>query len=103
MSEKITNLSKFIPKGALGQLFQQARALNHLNEQLSEHLPEQFALLSLCTIKDNTATFVTDNQAIIFRAQKQNTVLLSAIKQVKSLTHIEKVVIKIDLKRPLHK
>jgi hypothetical protein len=48
-----------------------------------------------CTIKDNTATFVTDNQAIIFRAQKQNTVLLSAIKQVKSLTHIEKVVIKI--------
>jgi hypothetical protein len=61
MSEKITNLSKFIPKGALGQLFQQARALNHLNEQLSEHLPEQFALLSLCTIKDNTATFVTDN------------------------------------------
>jgi hypothetical protein len=51
----------------------------------------------------NTATFVTDNQAIIFRAQKQNTVLLNAIKQVKSLTHIEKVVIKIDLKRPLHK
>jgi hypothetical protein len=46
MSEKITNLSKFIPKGELGQLFQQARALNHLNEQLSEHLPEQFALLS---------------------------------------------------------
>jgi hypothetical protein len=30
-------------------------------------------------IKANTATFVTDNQAIIFRAQKQNTVLLSAI------------------------
>jgi preprotein translocase subunit SecA len=48
-------------------------------------------------------TFVTDNQAIIFRAQKQNTVLLNAIKQVKSLTHIEKVVVKIDLKRPLHK
>jgi hypothetical protein len=28
MSEKITNLSKFIPKGELGRLFQQARALN---------------------------------------------------------------------------
>jgi hypothetical protein len=61
---------------------------------------EQFALLSLCTIKDNTATFVTDNQAIIFRAQKQNTVLLSAIKQVKSLTHIEKVVMLIKTATP---
>ncbi len=98
MSEKITNLSKFTPKGALGQLFQQARTLNHLNEQLSEHLPEQFTLLSLCAIENNTAIFVTDNQAIIFRAQKQNDILLNAVRQIEPLIHIEKVVIKIDLK-----
>jgi hypothetical protein len=98
MSEKITNLSKFTPKGTLGQLFQQARTLNHLNEQLSARLPEQFALLSLCAIENNTAIFVTDNQAIIFRAQKQNDILLNAVRQVESLIHIEKVIIKIDLK-----
>ncbi|SEH94138.1 hypothetical protein BAZSYMB_SCAFFOLD00006_40 [Bathymodiolus azoricus thioautotrophic gill symbiont] len=62
------------------------------------HLPEQFASLSLCTIENNTAIFVTDNQAIIFRAQKQNDILLNAVKQIESLIHIEKVVIKIDLK-----
>lgn len=98
MSEKITNLSKFTPKGSLGILFKKARDLSRLNEQLSKHLPEQFVSLSLCAIESNTATFVTDNQALVFRAQQQNNIVLDAIKQVASLTQIEKVIIKLDLK-----
>ena len=98
MSEKITNLSKFTPKDSLGRLFKKARGLNRLNEQLSKHLPEQFALLSLCAIEGNTATFVADNQALIFRAQQQNNIVLDATKQVAELAQIEKVIIKLDLK-----
>lgn len=98
MSKKIINLGKFTPKGTLGQLFQKARVLNYLNEQLSEYLPEYFTSLSLCVIENNTITFVTDNQAIIFRAKKQNDILLNAIRQIELLTHIETVIIKVDLK-----
>lgn len=94
MSKKIINLSKFTPKGTLGSLFQQARDLSQLNKELSKYLPEQFKSLSLCRIEHNVATFITDNQAIIFRAQKQDAILLSAIKQITSLAHIEKIKIK---------
>ncbi|CAC9563846.1 hypothetical protein [uncultured Gammaproteobacteria bacterium] len=98
MSKKITNLAGFTPQGALGQMFAQARALNALNQQLSEHLPETFKSLSLCAINDNTATFVTNNQALAFRVQKQPDILLNALKQMASLTTIEKVIVKISLK-----
>ncbi len=99
MSKKITTLSKFTPKGVLGQLFKTARTLSYANEQLSECLPKQFATLSLCVIKNNTAVFVTDNQAIIFRAKEQSNILLDAIRQIESLKNIKKVVVKIDLKK----
>jgi hypothetical protein len=52
----------------------------------------------LCAINDNTATFVTNNQALAFRVQKQPDVLLNALKQMASLTTIEKVIVKISLK-----
>ncbi len=97
MPEKITNLSKFTPEGLLGKLFKKARGLNHLNEQLLKHLPKQFSSLSLCAIENNTATFITNNQAVAFRAQKQNNILLSATKQIDALRQIEKIVIKVDL------
>lgn len=98
MPKEIKNLSNFTPKGALGQLFTQARALNHLNEELSKYLPEQFKSLSLCVVNDDVATFITHNQALAFRAQKQNTILLNALRQIESLRHIEKVIIKVNLK-----
>ncbi|SFV86476.1 hypothetical protein MNB_SUP05-SYMBIONT-4-1367 [hydrothermal vent metagenome] len=98
MSKKITNLANFTPKGALGQMFTQARALNELNEQLSEFLPKTFKSLSLCVVENNIATFVTNNQALAFRAQKQPDILLEALRQIKPLRQIEKVVIKVDLK-----
>ena len=98
MSKKITNLANFTPQGALGQMFARARTLNELNEQLSGYLPKSFKSLSLCAIDNNTATFVTDNQALTFRAQKQADTLLDALKQVAPLTQIEKVVVKVVLK-----
>ncbi len=93
-----TNLANFKPKGKLGALFAQARAFNCLNDQLSTLLPQAFVSLSLCVIKDNTATFVTHDQAVAFCAQKQHDVLLAAIKHLDALSQIQKIVIKLDLK-----
>lgn len=99
MSKKITNLANFTPQGTLGQAFTQARALSELNQQLAEHLPESLIPLFLCAIDGNTAVFVADNQALVFRAQRQPDVLLNALKQVESLAQIEKVVIKVNLQK----
>lgn len=97
MSKKITSLANFTPQGALGQMFTQARTLNELNQQLTKYLPETFKSLSLCATNENTATFVTNNQALAFRAQKHPDVLLNVLKQVESLAQIKKVVVKVDL------
>lgn len=97
MSEKITNLANFTPQGALGQAFVQARALNKLNEQLLEYLPESLKSLFLCAIDEDTAAFVANNQALAFRAQRQPDVLLNALRQIESLRHIKKVVVKVNL------
>ncbi len=102
MSKKITNLANFTPKGALGQMFTHARALSELNEQLVKHLPESFQSLSLCALNKDTATFVTNNQALVFRAQKQPDMLLNILRKIESLAQIKKVVVKVNL-RPLHK
>lgn len=95
---QITNLANFKADGALGALLAQARTFNHLNDQLSAFLPPALVSLSLCTIKNHTATFVTHNQAIAFRAQKQHDVLLAILNRLEALPPIQKVVIKIDLK-----
>jgi hypothetical protein len=92
-----TNLSNFTPKGKLGALFAQARMFNRLNDQLSTLLPDAFKTLSLCALKDNTATFVTHNQAVAFRAQKQQDTLLDILKNLDALSNIQKIIIKVDL------
>jgi hypothetical protein len=92
-----TNLSNFTPKGKLGVLFAQARMFNQLNDQLSTLLPEAFKTLSLCALKDNTATFVTHNQAVAFRAQKQQDALLDILKNLDALSSVQKIIIKVDL------
>lgn len=94
---KTTNLSNFTPKGKLGVLFAQARAFNQLNDQLSVLLPEAFKTLSLCTLKDGVATFVTHNQAVAFRAQKQQNTLLDIVKNLDDLSSVQKIVVKVDL------
>ncbi len=92
-----TNTSNFTPKGRLGALFAQARMFNQLNDQLSTLLPDAFKTLSLCTLKDNTATFVTQNQAVAFRAQKQQDTLLDIIRSLDALSNIQTIIIKVDL------
>ena len=94
---KTTNLSNFTPKGKLGALFAQARAFNRLNDQLSTLLPEAFKTLSLCALKDEVATFVTHNQAVAFRAQKQQNTLLDIVKNLDDLSSVQKIVVKVDL------
>lgn len=78
-------------------MFAQARMFNQLNDQLSTLLPDAFKTLSLCTLKDNTATFVTQNQAVAFRAQKQQDTLLDIIRSLDALSNIQTIIIKVDL------
>ena len=94
---KPIHLASFIPSGDLGRLFKHAKALNHLNDLLSEFLPSTLKSLSLCAIQGDTAVFVTKNQAVAFQAQKQTKTLLQALHQVQALSHINKTNIKIDL------
>ncbi len=96
--DNTTNLSNFRPKGKLGALFAQAKTFNQLNDQLFETLPEDLKKLSLCALKNNTATFVTHDQAVAFRAQKQHDLLLNILKDFEALSNTQKVVIKVDLK-----
>ncbi|SMM97659.1 hypothetical protein SPONL_778 [uncultured Candidatus Thioglobus sp.] len=77
-------------------MFERARVFNRLNKQLKTQLPDSFKSLSLCTIDGNTATFVTDSQALAFRAQQQKNVLLEALKRIDATANIDKIVIKID-------
>lgn len=91
------NLADFNPSGRLGQMFARAKAINQLNDQLVEFLPEIFKPLSLCMVEGHTATFVTNNQALAFRAQKQQDELLSVLRRIDALSHIKKILIKVDL------
>ena len=91
------NLATFTPKGDLGKLFAQAKMFNRLNDKLAGLLPEPFKALSLCAINNNTATFVVEDQAIAFRAQKQQHRLLSILKTVETCAQIKHVKIKVRL------
>jgi len=87
-----------MPKGQLGKLFVKAKMFNQLNDQLTGALPKDLKKLSLCALKDNTATFVTHDQAVAFRAQKQHNLLLAILKDFDALSQTQKVIIKVDLK-----
>ncbi len=97
-SKTTKNLANFAPKGRLGQLFAKGRAYNRINNQLSTLLPPSLKSLSLCMIDDETATFITNNQALAFRGQKQSKDLLSILRTLEGLSHIQKVKIKVDIK-----
>lgn len=92
-----TKLTDFNPKGKLGLLFTQARMFNHCNDQLSQTLPDNLKSLSLCMIKNDLATFVTNNQASAFLAQKQQKTLLNALQKIDGLPTIRKIVVKVSL------
>jgi len=93
-----TNLSSFVPEGKLGALLVKAKMFNQLNDQLLDVLPKDLKKLSLCALEDNTATFVTQDQAVAFRAQRQHDLLLSILKDFDILSKTQKVIIKVDLK-----
>lgn len=98
LESKLTNLSQFTPKGGLGILFTQARAYNQVNSELRELLPSELNRLELCLIKAQTATLITGDQAVAFRAQKQNKLLLSLLTSLEGLSQIKKIVVKVNLK-----
>ncbi len=95
----LTNLASFVPNGQLGQLFAQAKAYNKINIELAKLLPNTLKSLELCLIKDNTATLITHNQAIAFRAQKQLVILLELLTQIPALESVIHVEIKININK----
>lgn len=95
--ETTTNLADFNPTGKLGLLFARAKMFNHYNDQLSKTLPDGLKSLSLCVIEGDLATFVADNQASAFVAQKQHKTLLSALQKIDGLAKIRKIAVKVSI------
>ncbi len=84
--------------GNLGPLFEKAKEHNRLNSLLKEKFPAQFKGLNLCLLDGPKVTLLAKNASIAFRAEKQQGMLLSKIKEIDSLSNIKTIVIKIDKK-----
>ncbi len=93
-----TNLTNFKPAGALGGLFEKARTHNHLNDQLQVLLEAQFKGLALCLVKGDCVTLIAPNQAIAYRANKQQAALLTIVQQIQGLANTTKLLIKVNKK-----
>lgn len=97
-SLKTTNLASFTPAGELGELFARAKKHNLINQQLGDLLPKSLKTLSLCNIQEDTATLISDNQALAFRAEKQGSLILNHLQTIEGLAHLQKIVIKVEIK-----
>ena len=93
------NPTNFNPRGGLRVLFQKAKSHNHFNRLLKNILPKEFAGLSLSLVEDNKAFLVAKNSSVAFRANKQKTQLLSAIKKIEGLSAVELISISVDEKK----
>ena len=96
--KKTTNLSSFSPSGDFGKLFKQAKLYNKINTELNNVLPKTLSGLELCLIKNNVATFITNNQSVAFRAKQQISEILSLIHSIPDLQNINHVDIKVTVK-----
>ncbi len=93
----LTNLADFTAEAGLGKLITQARFYNDINVQLAKLLPAVLNSLQLCRIHQNCATLTTQNQAIAFRAQKQQASLIKILQTIQGLTHIQQITIIVEI------
>ena len=92
------NPINFNSKSRLGFLFERAKSHNHLNMLLKKELPSELAGLSLSLVEGQTVFLVAKNVSLAYRAKRQKTKLLSIIKQIKGLTEIKSLSIRVDEK-----
>jgi len=93
-----TNLTNFKPTGALGSLFEKAKAHNQLDDQLQTLLDVQFKGLSLCLVEGDSVTLIAPNSALAYRANKQRAALLGTVRQIHGLSNTAKLLIKVNKK-----
>ncbi|MBT3276453.1 hypothetical protein [Candidatus Thioglobus sp.] len=91
-----TNISTFSPRGALGRLFNQAKTYNEINAQLNPMLPDTLKTLQLCLIKESTATLITSNPAVAFRAKQQLNELILLLQSIPLTEKIDCISIKVS-------
>ena len=92
------NLANFKARGELGELLAKSRQINHFDQLLKARLPEDLQSLELCHYDETSATFITPNQALAFRAQQQKQVLLETLIQIPELKNLTIVKIQVDIK-----
>lgn len=92
------NLANFKAHGELGELLAKSRQINHFNQRLKPLLPPDLQTLDLCHCDEHSATFITANQALAFRAQQQKPALLDALAQIPELKNLTTVKIQVDIK-----
>ena len=91
------NLANFTSSGKLGEMLAKSRHINQLNAQLKTQLPADLSALELCYYDDDSATLITNNQALAFRAQQQKSTLIKILKQINDLGSISSIQIKVDI------
>ena len=79
-------------------MFKKAKIHNQLDDQLQVLLEEQFKGLALCLVKGDCVTLIAPNQAIAYRANKQQAVLLTIVQQIQGLANTTKLLIKVNKK-----
>ena len=92
------NPTNFKVGSNLSSLFEKAKEHNRLNTLIKVQFSEQFKGLNLCFLDSQNVTLIAKNSSIAFRAEKQKTKLLSLIKQIKGLSNIKSITIKVDKK-----
>ena len=94
--EALINLSYYKDAKGLAALLEKAKHHNHLNQLLKEVIPAQLKGITLCLIQGEKAVFIAENSALAFRAQKQRKDLLVTINELKELSHIKSISIKVN-------
>ena len=92
------NPTNFKVGSNLGSLFEKAKEHNRLNALIKAQFSDQFKGLNLCFLDSQSVTLLAKNSSIAFRSEKQKIKLLSLIKQIKGLTNIKSITIKVDKK-----
>ena len=92
------NPTNFNSKSRLGILFEKAKSHNRYDALLKNELPSELTGLSLCLVEGQRVFLAAKNPSVAFRAKRQKTKLLSIIKQIKGLTEIKSLSIRVDEK-----
>ena len=95
----IRNLTGFEYVKGFDILVQKAKLHNQLNLLLQKSLPFNLKGLTLCLVEQESISFIAENSAVAFRAEKQKKTILSIVRELDGLSNVKYISIKVDKKK----